>query len=342
LPTARGSLTIGVVTELLADLRRTAARHRTVRAARSRANRRIAFLGHALVFGLVVLLLAVTAGLFVALVVALSWGVFLGVHGFFWVVAPGLRRKWVEAEVGTRVHDAVTEERRLVSGEHTKNLEETTAQLAHEIRNPITAARSLVQQIAEDPSSADAAEYARVAVEELDRVERSIAHLLRFAREEPVELKATSLCDAVESGLGTLADRVRQHGIVVDSDLEGTGRLLADPDKLRRITVNLVANALEAHVEASSSDPRIWVSAGESLDGRHLCLRVKDNGPGIEADRLEKIFTPFYTSKRDGTGLGLAITKKLVDAHGGNIEVHSKLGGGTEFVVSFPKLGAEP
>ena len=62
----------------------------------------------------------------------------------------------------------------------------------------------------------------------------------------------------------------------------------------------------------------------------------------MEPGRVEKIFTPFYTTKRDGTGLGLAITKKLVDAHGGNIEVRSEPGQGTEFLMSFPKLGAEP
>jgi signal transduction histidine kinase len=67
---------------------------------------------------------------------------------------------------------------------------------------------------------------------------------------------------------------------------------------------------------------------------------VKDNGPGIEPEKLDKIFSPFYTSKSSGTGLGLAISKKLVDAHGGSIEVDSAPGSGTEFILTFPKQAA--
>ena len=66
-------------------------------------------------------------------------------------------------------------------------------------------------------------------------------------------------------------------------------------------------------------------------------MRVRDNGPGMDPERLTRIFNPFYTSKSGGTGLGLAISKKVVDAHGGAIEAHAAPGSGTEFVLTFPK-----
>ncbi len=76
---------------------------------------------------------------------------------------------------------------------------------------------------------------------------------------------------------------------------------------------------------------------GENLAGTEVWVRVKDNGPGIDAEAQRKLFSPFHTSKAGGTGLGLAICRKLVDAHGGSIEVSSAPGSGAEFLLIFPK-----
>jgi len=84
-------------------------------------------------------------------------------------------------------------------------------------------------------------------------------------------------------------------------------------------------------------DPRIEVAMGENLAGTEVWVRVKDNGPGIDAEARRKLFSPFYTSKAGGTGLGLAICRKLVDAHGGSIELNSSPGHGAEFLLTFPK-----
>ena len=83
--------------------------------------------------------------------------------------------------------------------------------------------------------------------------------------------------------------------------------------------------------------PRIDVELGENLAGSEVWLRVRDNGVGIDSETLDKIFHPFFTSKESGTGLGLSITKKIVEAHGGQIEIQSELGQGAEFVLTFPK-----
>jgi two-component system C4-dicarboxylate transport sensor histidine kinase DctB len=116
----------------------------------------------------------------------------------------------------------------------------------------------------------------------------------------------------------------------------------ADPDKLRRVIINLLGNALDAFAEQEIASPRLQIHSGEKLAGTEIWIRVKDNGPGIEPKRLDKIFSPFYTSKSSGTGLGLAISKKLVDAHGGSIEAHSVPGSGTEFVLTFPRHATGP
>jgi two-component system sensor histidine kinase FlrB len=76
---------------------------------------------------------------------------------------------------------------------------------------------------------------------------------------------------------------------------------------------------------------------GENLAGSEVWVQIRDNGPGIDRDSLARMWSPLYTSKTNGTGLGLAICKKLVDAHGGTIEVSSEPGAGAEFLLTFPK-----
>jgi len=310
---------------------------RAYRQARMRANAKLSFITHFIAYATVVTFLLLVAGFRAAFVVALGWGIGIVFHYFGVMVAPGLRQRLIDREVTREVAASVPRERRNIEGRHARSLEQLSASIAHEIRNPITAAKSLVQQMGEDPASRENVDYAKVALDELDRVERSISHLLRFAREEEMQLQDLSLAEVLDSALDTFRDRLGRQGVDVALDLESHGELRGDADKLRRVVINLIGNALDALEEAEVAEPRVEISTGENLAGTEVWLRVRDNGPGIEADRLQRIFSPFYTSKSSGTGLGLAISKKLVDAHGGSIEVQSSPGEGTEFVLAFPK-----
>lgn len=317
------------------------AEERAYREARRAAARKIGFLAHLVPYVAVCTFLLFVGGFRPAMIVALSWGIGLACHWFFALVAPGLREQIIRDEVEQRVQRGVSRERRQLVDEHAQRLEELSASIAHEIRNPITAAKSLVQQMGEDPASRDNVEYAKVALDELDRVERSISHLLRFAREEEMELREVRLDDVVESALETLGERLQRQGVAVQKELSDAGALLADPEKLRRVLLNLIGNALDAFAEGKTAAPRIEIEAGHNLAGSEIWLRVRDNGPGMDDGRLARIFSPFYTSKADGTGLGLAISKKLVAAHGGSIEARSAPGSGTEFLLTLPRDHAD-
>jgi signal transduction histidine kinase len=113
-----------------------------------------------------------------------------------------------------------------------------------------------------------------------------------------------------------------------------------DAEHLRRVLINLVGNALDALEEAGTSSPVLQVMSGDNLAGDAVWVRVRDNGPGIDDATRAKIWSPFYTTKASGTGLGLALSRKIVDAHGGEMELHSAPGEGTEFVLTFPKDGS--
>jgi signal transduction histidine kinase len=315
----------------------TSPEERAYRAARRRANARLGFLTHLLAYGSVCLFLLLVAGFRPAFIVALAWGIGLSSHYFAALVVPRLRRRYIEREVSRAVERNVPRERRSIEDRHVRSLEELSASIAHEIRNPITAAKSLVQQMGEDPASVENVDYAKVALDELDRVERSVAHLLRYAREQEIHVTEVELADLVRSALETFRNRAAESGVTIEIDLGTDHVLRGDPDKLRRVLINVVGNAIDALEEAGTPDPHIEVMAGENLAGTECWVRVRDNGPGIDPETLSRIFSPFYTSKDSGTGLGLAISKKVVDAHGGSIEATSSPGAGAEFTITIPK-----
>ncbi len=310
---------------------------RAWREAKRSAGARIGFSAHFVSYASVCTFLLATRGFRVAMIVALGWGIGVASHYFAAIAAPRMRRRLLDREVARQVASDVPRERRTLSDKHVRSLEDLSAQVAHEIRNPITAAKSLVQQMGEDPASAENVGYAKIALEELDRVERSVAHLLRYAREEDLRLTQVRLESLIDSALESCRERITAQRVRLVREA-GTGAVLrGDPEQLRRVLINLVNNALDALADGRRADPTVGVSAGENLAGTECWVRVRDNGPGIDADALARIWSPFYTSKESGTGLGLAIAKKVVDAHGGSIEVTSQPGAGAEFTITIPK-----
>ena len=312
---------------------------RALKEAREAVSRRLGFFVHLIPYVIVNLGILVTTGFRPAVTVAIFWGIGLACHGFFALLVPDLRKRWTEDELRRRMPEEVSRNRRELEDRHARNLEHLSASIAHEIRNPITAAKSLLQQMGEDPHSHENVEYAHVALQELERVERSISHLLRYARDEELRPKELRLAEIVHSGLETLRERIDRSGVALRVDVDEASALVGDPEKLRRVVINLVGNALDALNGGRTASPLVEIEAGENLAGTEVWLRVRDNGPGIEPDRVEQIWTPFHTSKSNGTGLGLPITRKVVESHGGSIEVESPPGGGTEFRVVLPKAG---
>ncbi|MEE2672998.1 MAG: ATP-binding protein [Myxococcota bacterium] len=322
-------------------------RHRTAkeeayRQARKRASEKIGFLTHFIIYLSVLALILVSSGnLRATFIVSIAWGIGIVTHYFQTLVAPGLRERMIEDEVGRSVAQGVTQERRAAQTRHERSLEDLSASIAHEIRNPVTAAKTLVQQMGEDPLSSENIDYASVALEELDRVERSISHLLRYARDEEISFEPFEMADVVESSLDSYRDRIDVLGVEVEVQFDTRGPMQGDAERMHRVLLNLVGNALDAVEQGDTPVPRLQIMGGENLAGTEVWVRVRDNGSGIHPDVLDKVFNPFFTTKDKGTGLGLALSKKVVDAHGGSMSVESNSEAGTEFVLTFPKSAGE-
>jgi signal transduction histidine kinase len=307
-----------------------------LRQAHRRADRKTRLAGDALKFGVITLLLLIFV-FPIGLIVLFCWGFPLFRRYYRLEVEPRVREKFIEREVRSQVHATLSQERRNLEGQHARSMEQLSASIAHEIRNPITAAKSLVQQMGEDMGARENVEYAKVALDELGRVERSVSHLLRFARDEEMHVASVRMADVIESALETFRERAERSGVRIEKQLDCEGALFGDAEQLRRVVINLVGNAVDVLDESNTPDPVVDVQMGENLAGSEVWIRIRDNGPGIDDEARERIFSPLYTSKDQGTGLGLSITRKLVDAHGGSIELESEPGAGAEFLITLPK-----
>jgi len=196
----------------------------------------------------------------------------------------------------------------------------------------VTAARSLAQQLAREPGQPWVAEH-RLILEELDRVERQMGDLLRFARREELRFEAVDLGDLARGTLDALRPRLDAAGIAAALEAAPGVVARADRDKLRQVLVNLLENARDAL--ATSPSPRrvtVAVRNGEGV----ATLSVTDNGPGVPAEVLSRLFEPFFSTKQTGTGLGLAIARHAVEAHGGAIVAAPAEGAGLTFRVTLP------
>jgi signal transduction histidine kinase len=264
---------------------------------------------------------------------AAGWGIglashFCAVYGWGWI-----HDRVFEPAVKREVQREVNREKEVLRTENQASLDELAATFAHEIRNPIAAARSLVQQMGEDPRSGENVEYAKVALDELARVERSVSHLLKYAKEEAYQFDTVNLAGVLDQALTQMRGKLEASRVeVIRSYLSGPS-VRADADKLRQVFANMIDNAIDAMAANTGARRLELIIAG--APGQAV-VTVRDNGCGIPADKQGKIFNPFFTTKSEGTGLGLGVAKKVIEAHHGRIEVQSTVGVGTQFVLSLP------
>ncbi|MGA6971019.1 MAG: HAMP domain-containing sensor histidine kinase [Candidatus Binatus sp.] len=315
------------------------AERQTYMRARKRAQAEAGFFVHLMWYGIIIGFLFIinmitSPGTLWVVWPALGWGFgiashFAAVYGWRWV-----HQRVFDPAIAREVQREVLQEKEQLRTEKQASLDELTATFAHEIRNPIAAAKSLVQQMGEDPTSHENVEYAKVALDELARVERSVSHLLKYAKEEDYKFENVNLAWVLDGALTQMRSKLEANSVAVSRAYLSGPTVRADADKLRQVFSNIIDNAIDA-MESQTGERRLEFAIQNNGAGM-AAVRIRDNGCGIADDKIAKIFNPFYTSKTNGTGLGLGVAKKVIDSHRGTIEVQSKVGQGTEFVLAIP------
>ncbi len=227
------------------------------------------------------------------------------------------------------------EARRVKEAENLALLGQAAAAVAHELKTPLVAIGGFAQRMQRDLGEGDPnREPLRIIVDQVGHMENLLKEMLDYTR--PLELKlAPQELNALVSDVVTLASLpARESGVGIVAELPAGGlQVRADGGRLKQVFLNLVQNA----VQASAQGSQVHISVGQN--GEEALVEVRDAGCGINPEDLDRIYFPFYTTKRSGTGLGLAISRKNVRAHGGRISVQSRPEAGSTFTVHLPLNG---
>jgi len=226
-------------------------------------------------------------------------------------------------------------ERRARAAEDLASVATLVAGLAHEIGTPMGVIQGHAELLESSVSDERGRWRLRTIREQIERISRIIQALLNTARpREPVRVPI-SVAPILENSLSFLAEKFRRRGVEVERHFAPAPEICGDAGKLQQLFLNLLLNAVDAMPQGG----KILASLGTAQDGR-LEVRIRDSGVGIPPDQISQIFQPFYTTKEagHGSGLGLVVAREIVTDHGGEIEVASESGKGTEFRISLPSL----
>jgi two-component system sensor histidine kinase HydH len=207
------------------------------------------------------------------------------------------------------------------------------AGVAHEIRNPLSSIKGFATFFRERyRDNQEDRQTAEIMIQEVERLNRVISQLLEFARPMDINRKWSSLQEIIRHTLKIIEKQGKEKNIKIDVNIgPEPGNVFIDPDKINQVLLNLYLNAIGAMEQGGA----LGVTLSQYSE-RMVRIDVSDTGTGIDEMNLPHIFDPYFTTKPAGTGLGLAIVYRIVEAHGGEIHVESKLGKGTNVSVFLP------
>lgn len=231
--------------------------------------------------------------------------------------------------------------RRLYRAERLAAAGQLAAGVAHEIRNPLTAIRSTIQYILRDyPEGSPKRDLIHELLSEVDRIDRTVNGLLSLTRSSPFNPEPVDVVDLLQELLVLVRIQAERQNVRIEEHYDRRSlRVLGEANQLKQLFLNLFVNALQAMPQGGTLSVSVTSSAWSPQGW--LQITVRDTGIGIPPENLDKVFDPFFTTKRDGTGLGLFLGYGIVERHGGEIELQSRVGEGTTVTIRLPLIKHE-
>ncbi len=224
-------------------------------------------------------------------------------------------------------------EQKVIMSEKFAALGRLSAGVAHEIRNPLNSIRGFIQYFQKKlPLELEDYRYTDLMLSEVDRLNRVISKLLAYSKPREPRLAIRSPEEILDHCLKLVEGEAREAGVELVKNFycDDMPLVLMDTDQMTQVFLNILLNS----IEATSRGGRIEVSQHVDQSGK-IFIVVEDSGEGIPKENLDKLFDPFFSTKKKGTGLGLAIVKSIIEGHNGEIEVESEVGKGSRFIVAL-------
>jgi two-component system, NtrC family, sensor histidine kinase HydH len=243
----------------------------------------------------------------------------------------------IASRVSAVVEELEQSRKQMIQAERLAAVGELAAGMAHEIRNPLTSVKLLIQNAVQPNSARVLSEkQAVVVLQEIARMESLVEDLLNFARPPRLQLVRHDLRVTLRRVINLVSSRAHQHAVRIEEDFpESAVPLSADPEQLLQAFLNLTINGIEAAPQGS-------VTIALRSDGHTCSILFCDSGGGIAPEALGRLFEPFVTTKERGTGLGLAICRRIVHEHGGTIRGENAPDGGAVFTIMLPLQNDAP
>jgi len=216
--------------------------------------------------------------------------------------------------------------------EHLATLGELATGLAHEIRNPLAGIAGVIDIIGRDlPASSPAREVLGEVQQEILQIKRILSDLLETARPKPPAFRPADLNSTTEHAVSLARQQIISRPIEIKlSKAHDLPPVEHDAGQIQQVLLNLLLNAIQAIDDAG------YIRVRLASEDDFATVTISDTGRGIDPEHLTNIFRPFFTTKKRGTGLGLSLVSRIVEAHGGRVQVHSTPGEGSQFMVWLP------
>ncbi|MBT2289776.1 GHKL domain-containing protein [Paenibacillus albidus] len=213
-----------------------------------------------------------------------------------------------------------------------------SASIAHEIRNPLTAIRGFIQLLRPHLHQLGKDEYARIILAEIDRANDIIHEFLMSSKPSVPQVGMISVSALLKEAVLLTESEALMKGCQIHlHPLQGDMAISVDVKQMKQVVLNMIRNAMEAITERSD-DYTGTIEIGARREGAEVRIFISDNGKGMDICTLDRLFSPFFTTKENGTGLGLSVSDRIVKNHGGCISVSSRVNEGTRFVISLPLI----
>lgn len=230
------------------------------------------------------------------------------------------------------VHSIKNAQENLIRAEKFYALGEFSAAIAHEIKNPLTSIKMLMQTVKEEGTSLNPTDI-NIIEGEINRIDKIVKDFLAFARPIKSELSPVSINEIVKEIVLLSKPKIEQAQLNLIEQYDDKQPVVkACSDSLKQVFLNIILNAIQA------MNPEGTLVVETFSDSNTVTINIQDTGCGIPEEYMDRIFDPFFTTKNEGTGMGLAIVKNIIIEHGGEIRVTSKIGNGTIVSVILPLL----